>query len=247
MTLTEKLDKLDLNPEERIKAEEKFLASLALVTDEELEEVVSRLKSFGISITKARELKIIPNSSDEIAKKFSILGEIHETDLYKEDPRRINLNVIDIYKRIKYCKQTGRSYKTEDGGYKSFLFSEGEWQNAFTQTPSAVDSIGSIENEKSIDEGLSLEKNDDVVTLEPLFNPEVNNDFSHNDPDHIDINEYMKANRDAEKIAAETTNFANIRKELEDKFAELDNIKSFNPDDVISFNDIEVENYGMGR
>ena len=128
MITVEKLDLLMLGKEERRKAEDKFLASLALVSEEELREVTEYLNSEGVQITKAKDIKVVVNSKDEIAKKFSILNEIHETDVYRQDPSRINRNVIDVYKRIQYCKQIGKSYKKEDGTYEAFLFNEMLWQ-----------------------------------------------------------------------------------------------------------------------
>ena len=115
MEIIDKLSLLNLSEKEQKKAKEKFMATLSLVSEEEIRDILNLLSSKGIYITKANEIKILANSKEEILKKFSILEEIHEEDIYKEDPLRINKNVIDIYKKIKYCIQNGIAYKWEVG------------------------------------------------------------------------------------------------------------------------------------
>ena len=70
MALKEKLALLNLSAEQERIAIEKFLVTLSLVSDEDLSECVSFLTKEGVAITKAREVKVVANSKDEIAKKI---------------------------------------------------------------------------------------------------------------------------------------------------------------------------------
>lgn len=240
MALNEKLDLLNFSDEEKAKAKEKFLATLALVSEEEIIEVRDYLKNPGVVITKARELKVLANPKKEIVQKLSILSEIHEENIYKQDPTKLNMNAIDIYKRIQWCKQNGVTYMKDDGTYESFLFSESAWQKKFNKE---LVNITELE---------TIKPTEDIVTVEPVIDPIINiadsiEPVSSNLTDHIDIREYMKANDDIVELEAKTTNFAEIRKELEGQLAELDGLKNMSFGDEISFNDLEPETYGMGR
>lgn len=227
MTLREKLDLFNLSEKERKIAEEKFLVSLALVTDEELKETLKVLKNNDITITKARELKVVVNSSDEINKKISILKELKELNIYINNPNMINHNVIDIYKKIKYCMQVGKQYKKPDGSYEDFIFSESAWQKEFTK--------------EEVKEDYHEEE---LVTVTPPM-PPVEEEKKVTNENVVDIKEYL--NSDLNEIEAKKNDFATINQELEAQLAELDSLRDFNPDEEISFNDIEPESYGMGR
>lgn len=230
MTISEKLDLLMLGAEERKKAESKFLSTLALVDDIELRQVADFLRSEDVNITRARDIKVVGNSKDEIAKKFSILGEIHETDLYRKDPSKISYNVIDIYKKIQYCKQVGRAYKKADGTYEGFLFDETLWQQAMESVMTTPEPTIEIEKPGA-----------ELVTLEPEIVPEPT---PIRDERFVDINDYMAANKEIENLEAQTTDFATIRKELEGQLAELDTMKSDLSYGEIKFDDLETESYG---
>lgn len=115
MTLIEKLSLLNLDKKEEIKARQKFLATFSLITEDELKERLEFLRSKNVLITKAKEIKVLAIPVEELAKKFSILDEIHETELYVSEPSTLSLNVIDIYKKIKYCIQNNIEYKWEVG------------------------------------------------------------------------------------------------------------------------------------
>lgn len=243
MALKAKLDLLSLSDEEKSKASGKFLATLALVTEEELTDNLAYLSSQGVQIRNAREIKVLADTKAVMAKKFSILGEIHEEGIYREDPTLITRNAIDIYKKIQYCKQNGISYKREDGTYEPFLFSEAAWQKAFNRESTVVSEVA-----KQVVE-------DPIVTIEPVVaatisgvEPVIPEAIELEDEDHIDIKEYMKASDDIAELEARTTNFAAIRQELEGQLAELDALKNMTFDDgEISFNDLEPETYGMRR
>ncbi len=243
MALKAKLDLLSLSDEEKSKACGKFLATLALVTEEELTDNLAYLSSQGVQIRNAREIKVLADTKAVMAKKFSILGEIHEEGIYREDPTLITRNAIDIYKKIQYCKQNGISYKREDGTYEPFLFSEAAWQKAFNRESTVVSEVA-----KQVVEG-------PIVTIEPVVaatisgvEPVIPEAIELEDEDHIDIKEYMKASDDIAELEARTTNFAAIRQELEGQLAELDALKNMTFDDgEISFNDLEPETYGMRR
>ncbi len=235
--MRDKLDLLMLNNDEKLKIEEKFLATLSLISFEELREVQAYLQKEGVNITKAREIKVLANSKDEIAKKFSILNEIHETDIYRNDATMINRNVIDIYKKIQYCKQIGKKYRREDGTYEPFLFSEKLWQEAVSKSPVMnIEEVNTHLEESPKIEGLVKEE----VKSEP--------EEAIDTDKYMDIKEYNNQNHDIDELDAKTTDFATIRKELEGQLAELDALSNgieFN--DEISFADLEPESYGMGR
>lgn len=235
MGILEKLEMLDLTEEEMKKAQNKFLASLSLVSDEEFRGSVEALKNEGVRITRAREIKVTSNSSDDITKKFNILGEIHETDLYRQNPNMINRNVIDIYKKIKYCIQLGKSYKREDGTYEPFLFNEMLWQKEFNNLSMSTPPVEEIKPEIAepvVETTLSV----DQPVVAPI-------------DEHMDIKEYMLKSDDTADLEAKTTDFATVRKELEASLRELDSLKNMgdNSFDEISFNDLEPESYGPRR
>lgn len=243
MGILEKLEMLDLTEEEREKAKGKFLASLSLVGDEEFRSSVAALEKEGVRITKARDIKVTTNSSEDISKKFSILDEIHETELYRQNPSLINRNVIDIYKKIKYCNQLGKPYKREDGTYESFLFNELLWQKEFNgdlnmNTPHIEEAKPVIENPEPV-----------VHAVETI--PTMGQIVTHIEPsdEHLDIKEYMLNSNDTADLEAKTTDFATVKKELEASLQELNNLKSMddNSFDEISFNDLEPESYGTRR
>ena len=226
MTLIEKLDLLNLSEEEKGKAREKFLSTLALVSEDELREVLSYLVTQGIEITKAREIKIVSNSKDEISKKFDILGEIHENELYRNDPLLLNKNVIDIYKKIKYCIQIGKSYKKADGSYEPFLFNENSWEQEINRENVTISDTEDLD--------------DKLITVEPIV---------ENEPVIKEFGETDIENDDTKELESEITNFSDIRKRLEaqlEGLKELDALNNSN-DDVISFGDIEPEAYEMRR
>ena len=240
MTLGDKLDLLSLSPEERKKAEEKFLATLALVSYGDLKEVVRYLESKNVFITRAREIKVLGNTKEEIAKKFSILEEIHETDIYVQDPNRISHNVIDIYKKIKYCNQAGIKYRNEDGTYKNFLFNEVAWQAEFSKERSPKPKAFS-----------GVEP--DIVTVDPLTSRRTTTTSKPGDDKYIDIKDYMarmdkidSSKKEMEQPEIGATDFATIRDDLEKELAALDSLKGMGMDEI-SFNDLEPDSYGLGR
>lgn len=237
-----KIDLLNLSPEERKKTEEKFLVTLSLISEEDLKTILEYLNSQRVQISKAREIKVLGNSKEDIAKKFDILDGIHETDIYIQDPTMINRNVIDIYKKIQYCKQNSIPYKKEDGMYEGFLFSEIEWQKILNRASEVLN-----ESASPIEE---------IVTIEPVIEEELIIETPVEEEieeiEHIDIKDYMNATNDIAELEAKTTNFESIREDLESQLRELDALNSLNSNDlsednVISFGDIEPESYGMGR
>ena len=160
MTLVEKISLLNFDAKEEKKVKQKFLATLSLVNEEELRERLDFLKSKNVKISKGKEVKVLAIPVEELAKKFSILEEIHETDLYVSDPNFLLLNVIDIYKKIKYCIQNNIEYKwkKEDNQYKyaDFLKSENKWKEF----------VGSKDEKNVSEEKFGLD--DSLVTLEPF-------------------------------------------------------------------------------
>lgn len=203
MNLNEKLDMLDLSPAERKKAQEKFLATLSFLSVEELKKILEFLASRNVYIRNAREIKVLANSKEEILKKYSILEEIKEVELYSADPTKISYNVIDVYKKIQYCKQMNIPYRKEDGTYEKFLFNEGMWQEL-----SAKEANLNIISTPNTEE--------EIVTVDPIVNAEVEPVVEEPiDNQHMDIQEYMATSQDIEE--EKTTTFDVISSELEEQ------------------------------
>lgn len=204
MSINEKLDMLNLSPVERKKVQDKFLATLALINVEELRNLLDFLKERGIYIKNAREIKVLANSKEEILKKYSILEEIKEVGLYISDPSKINCNVIEVYKKIQYCKQINIPYKKEDGTYEKFLFNETLWQE-----------IVAKEANLNIAPATSPAE-EELVTVEPelttLENAPIENTLNDK---YVDIKEYM-ANALEEPVEEKTTTFDIISSEIEE-------------------------------
>ncbi len=243
MTLREKLDLLNLSEEERKKAETKFLASLEFVSGEEIKDVLDFLNSKGITINKAREIKVITNPVDKLAKNIDFVENVNELGAYKEDPNRMSGNGLDIFKKVKYCTSNGIPYKNEDGTYKQLLFNESLFQQEVSPNPE-VGNIPKIED-------LAVPNNEEIVTFEPpVITPTENLNENLNeqlkDDNDISFDNYMNATNDMQDIEAKTTDFTKIREDLAKQLAELDNYKNMGYEEI-SFGDIEPESYGMGR
>lgn len=236
--INEKLALLNLSNEERKKVEDKFLATLSLVSIEELKNVLGLLQENGIYITKAREIKVLGNTKEEISKKFSILNELGEISLYKQDPTKINFNVIDVYKKVKYCKQVGISYKKEDGTYEDFLFNEMLWQQKVNMEEVNTQSYPKVEEE--------------IITMAPEVAPVQ-------DEKYTDINEYMKMDTERVIEEAKPTTFDVIQNELEtqnleENITKLNETKTALEDfqkqlselDTISFDDLDFNAESFG-
>lgn len=236
--INEKLALLNLSNEERKKVEDKFLATLSLVSIEELKNVLGLLQENGIYITKAREVKVLGNTKEEISKKFSILNELGEISLYKQDPTKINFNVIDVYKKVKYCKQVGISYKKEDGTYEDFLFNEMLWQQKVNMEEVNTQSYPKVEEE--------------IITMAPEVAPVQ-------DEKYTDINEYMKMDTERVIEEAKPTTFDVIQNELEtqnleENITKLNETKTALEDfqkqlselDTISFDDLDFNAESFG-
>ena len=238
-TLKEKIDLLDLSEDERRKLEEKFVASLAYVSTDEMRETLDVLAKKGARITKAREVKVLTNPASKIEKNYDFVEEAHELGIYSEDLNRLNGNGVDIFKRIRYCNQFDIPYKNDDGTYKNFIFNESLFQREVNGTPPTM--------ETPIDD-ISL---DDVEPIDiAVPDIEIPNDEVAVDEDHRDIQDYIHAEKDLDDIESQTTTFAQIKQDLEAQLAELDALRSqseYENDNVYRFNDIEQETYEVGR
>ena len=253
MALEGKLDLLNLSEKERKKAEGKFLATLALSNTEEIKDIIAYLKAQGVELTKAREIKVLGNSKDEIAKKFNILNEINETEIYIQDPTAINKNVIDIYKRLNYCKQSGVPYKDEDGIYKACLFSEEEFKKEFSK-----DEIRDVEvtvSEPQIQVQVPEESSPVIDFTEDFTYDSVEEPEKIYETENIDLSAFMDINSDINDLEQHTTSFANLKEELNDEsikdelesqLAQLESLRTQSFDEI-NFNDIQPESFGMGR
>lgn len=128
--MKEKIELITKDFEEKEKKKlEKFMPSLALCSEDELKSIVSFLNKKKVTITKASQIKVIANTLEELQNKFSVVEQAGASRIFAEDPNRLNSNVIDIYKRLTYCKQNNIEFQNEDGTYKEFLFSATLWKN----------------------------------------------------------------------------------------------------------------------
>ena len=249
MNLKEKLDMLELSPAERKKAQEKFLATLSLISVEELKEVLEFLASRGIFIKNAREIKVLANTKEEILKKYNILEEVKEVGLYKQDPSKINFNVIDVYKRIQQCKQMNMPYKKEDGSYEKFLFSEGLWQEVVAK-----------EANLNIVSPVTPSIEEEIVTVDPIV-PPVEPIKEETDDKYMDIQEYIASSIEEEPVEEKTTTFdvisseleeQELRKNVEDLIASKESLQDFKRElenmyaDEISFDDLSDADFTEG-
>ena len=270
MGIEDKLSLLvDLNEKEKNIAKEKFLATLALVTYDELKEVVDYLASKGIIITKARYLKVLGIPKNEIIRKISILEELHETNIYVQDPSKLSSNVIDINKKIKYCIQNGISYKKEDGTYESFIFSEKAWQERTQKIPNAeakevssvldetlvsiapvIEETNSLDLKSMIEEPLNKES--EIIPFSPIL---------EDDSNVIDIKEFQMTEEnpimtfdalqnDVAKMQEELGTIENQKTTLEEEKARLKAYQDSLAKEFVGFDDFDFENsdsFGMGR
>ena len=240
-TLKEKIDLLGLSEEEREKLEEKFAPSLSYVSIDEMKAVLDVLARKGEKITKAREVKVLTNPASKIEKNYDFIEEAHEPNIYAGNILLLSCPVVDIFKRINYCRQYNIPYKNEDGTYKEFLFKEGMFQHEVNGlAPAMTDPV---------EEMTPLEENDTINVTVPEVEIE-NNPTDNEVKEPQDVNDYMQAEADLNDIESQTTTFAQIKQDLEAQLAELDALRSqsdYDNDNVYRFNDIEQETYNVGR
>ncbi len=248
-TLKEKLDLLNLSEDERAKVEEKFIASVSLVSVEEMKAVLDVLAKKGERITKAREVKVLTNPASKIEKNYDFVEEVHEPGIYSEDLNRLSGNGLDKYKRIIYCIQYGIPYKNEDGTYKDFLFNESLFQKEVSGLAPTMDTPSETSHETAL-EDISMEESEPIDLVVPKVEM-PKDEVEVQDKDHEDVRDYMQAEADLNDIESQTTSFEDIKKDLEAQLAELDALRSQseyeNNDNVYRFNDIEQETYDVGR
>lgn len=241
-TLKEKIDLLNLPEDERKKLEEKFAASLAYVSIDEMKAVIDVLNRKNEKITKARDVKVLTNPASKIEKNYDFVEEVHEPGIYSEDLNRLSGNGLDKYKRIIYCIQSGIPYKNEDGTYKDFLFKESLFQKEVNGLAPTMETPSETSFENVLPE--------EAETID-IAVPEVEMPKDEIKEEPEQVHDYMQAEADLNDIESHTTTFDDIKKDLEAQLAELDALRSQseyeNNDNVYRFNDIEQETYDVGR
>lgn len=240
--INEKLTLLNLSQEEREKVEEKFLVTLALISFEELQEIINLLQTNGIYISRAREIKVLGNTKEEIIKKFNILKELGEVAIYKQDPTKINYNVIDVYKRVQYCKQIGKSYKKEDGSYEKFLFDDSLWQQITVKQEETTPTYNQSEEEIVTMVPESAPQNENVIDdkytdIKEYIANDINNVISAPTPTTFDT---IQDELETQNIENNITRLNENRKELEDFQKQLSEL------DTISFDDLDFGTESFG-
>lgn len=271
MGLIKGIEILGLSEKEEKRAIEKHSATLGLISDAELEENIEFLKSKGIVISKACDIPVLANSKSELQKCFDILEEIHHEGIYRQEPNMLNRNVIDLNRMIKYYDQNGIKYYTEGEGYDLKMFTEEAWKNIsmkekeeikaeedmVTLEPEMKNIIPEVAEEPKESELVSFKDFDEKEEETPLFQKPEEDEVI--DFDSLSMYEEpkkeVKAEEELKELDEQATNFADIRAELENQLKELDGLKNSqeedikfddNLSDIIGFNDIEPESYGMG-
>lgn len=211
-TIKEKIDLLGLPEDERVKLEEKFAPSLAYVSIDGMKAVIDVLNRKNEKITKARDVKVLTNPASKIEKNYEFIEEAHEPDIYVGNIHAHNCQVIDILKRINFCKQYNISYRNEDGTYKDFLFKESLFQKEVKELDSTM--------EASLDNVLPEETEPIDVTVPEV---EMTDTYAQaGDSEHQDIEEYMAdAEKELDDIEEATTTFEDIAKRLDEQKAAL--------------------------
>lgn len=236
--LSEKLDLFGFSPREREGAITKFSVTLGINSYDELKAKLDYLAAKGIRIEKAKDLKVFANSYQDLEKNVSILEDIKEVDIYRNEPSTLNCVAMDLYRRIQHHKQAGLKYKNELGEYEGFIKKESEWKKEVTSEK--------IENKPVIEDTIQEAS---IVTVEPVVEEEKVEDLTHKD-----INEYMET--DMKELDKKITDFEEIRSSLNDLKRELSNLEDinnaqdlvpFSDNDFVSFNDLNAESYEMRR
>ena len=268
MTIIDKIALLNLGEKEEKKAKEKFMAALSLISEEELRERLGFLEGKDVRITKAKDIKVLVIPTEELAKKFSILDEIHETDLYVSVPSALLLNVIDVYKKLKYCIQNGIKYKDGLDYDKDFIDSlrnEEKWKEFLGKREKENATVGPLLDGE--DASLSYEPNsgDDARETDNalgnkteikkaehwlpfndgvgIHDPNVNEDYKIPEDEEPKVPEdnvisFGDLNNAEQDLDAKTTSFEDLKKELERKMQELDG--SLNPDGSMYSPDYDI-------
>lgn len=237
MELIEKLNLLvDLNERERNIAIKLFLGTIALLDKKEMEDILTYLSSKNVKIKSAKDIKILTIPKDELVKKFDILKEVNADYIYIAHPSLLNINVIDIYKRINYCIKNNIEYKESNEMYaplKPFIFSEKEWQKTFNKESSMVNDVTPLVDEE-------------IPTLEPVFNEtemekEPLNEVNTFNMPIQNVNEINEDIKSLNNRSSKVEEIADGLRSLKEQLASLDSLGE------ISFNDIEPESYSRGR
>ncbi len=255
-SLKEKAELFNLDEKENKLLIERYSYTLATTPYAELKDSKEYLETQGITITKAREVKVLAHSIQILKNKCSLMGEAHEMELYRLDPVKLNLNAMDLWKKIKYCNQINVPYKNEDGTYKDFLFDEKEFQE---KTGKPVDTTvidpTPIVEEAEVKEEAPVINESTVPDITMTINADLTKaleDIEPRDyietPPHIEMSDYSSNNmiNDFQKIENNATSFSTLQENVKRQMDALNNEDVVNPMDMVGFNDIEPETFNAG-
>jgi len=245
--MEEKIALLNLSEAEIVKLP-KFMASLAFVTKDEISLTKEFLSSKGITITQAHEITIFANPLDEIKRKFSILEEVHVSDIYIQNPIMLNKNAIEIYKKVNYCIQNNVPYKKEDGTYEQFLFSESEWQKVFNKDAKKEELSNLDQTLITIDPVIESSQ---LELTQELENPELEESVAINPalevyPNAVDIKDYMATDEISEDP---TMTFASLEDSVNKMHSEMEDFEPSTDSlteakkQILEFQQEQLENY----
>lgn len=211
MTLIEKLNAFeDLDEKQKNIAISKYLNTINLCGDD-IKEIIAYLKSKGVNITKAKEIKIGTIALEEIKTKVDNLESIEARDLIVEHPLVLTANdkCLAIRRRIMTCRQENIPYKDENG-YLPLIWSDKAWNSVANNLNAYKEEKVEIEKpentfakdlETTLSES-SIELPDiDAVLSQIDISPEENYDNADHLIDPIDIKE--EANKEEEKPVEE--------------------------------------------
>ena len=129
------------------------------------------------------------------------MREAGEPNIYSENIIWLGYPVVDLYKKINYCKQYKIPYKNEDGTYKSFIFKESLFQKEVNGS--------ALSKDNSLEEN-NIEPIDANVPDVEMTKPSSDNDNT----EYQDIQDYMAAaEKDLDDIEV-TTSFKEIADNL---------------------------------
>ncbi len=87
------------------------------------EESVNVLDKYKVTLTRNSQVDVLTQDAKTLEQTLSLASKMNFLDAYNENPRRLNILVADVIKRMSKCDAIGIPYKT-DKGYANFLFSE---------------------------------------------------------------------------------------------------------------------------
>ena len=109
MKINELLNLLNISDEEKERAKEKNLATFALVSEEEVKEIIEMFNANNVTVTKASQIKVFANSPKEIKQRIDLIkSECPDLmPLVQADVLLLNSNAMKLINNYKQLKRKG--------------------------------------------------------------------------------------------------------------------------------------------